>query len=728
MGNTKSGPDKTPTYKIVADWILAILGIIGVVCLIAFVIMTRTSVFNSSQLLQSGSPELIEITEHKTMEAGSELLVPETGQPGSYKVPVFEFVGDGSRFITGDENGVVRLRDTRTGRLLRSVSRSSEEVTELYTAPSGNWSAARFSSKAVLFRSSDLQPMKFLRDDDLSALTFTKNGSRLATGNSKGEIRVYNVETGSCTNRMDVEKEILALAYQPNASRLVGLAGNNELTVMVWNASSHLEREKTFSTGWQLGSNPNLRSTNVFLHVRQNGTHIVTAAAGRGLKVYDRSKEKTVVSVPLEDEIVDLKLDRQANRLYITYREAVHIRSIPDGSLVERKRLDVKLTNASFHPPSNRLIGATREDRNIFNVDLTSGMSELLVSFPLMDVTDVETGFDEPRLAVTDARKNSIVWRAKDGITHQFKVNESEEAVVDMSLGKKGRHLIQLVSSGMIQGWDLITGNQVMSKSLEHMDISIYSGKCDLSPTRDRLAINGEENLYMYSYPDGKEIGFVELDSINVDDLEFTTDGESLLVMDSYSVNIFETSDLSKQMDFNDFELAFDRKFILNGNGLYLLKRIHQNEDVSRKPERNGVQREGYPRWSERFLEPNAVQVRPLNSSKNGRLTVSCLQDELTLYDILERSKQSPLLVVRTLDGALEFHHVQTGTYLGSLYLYRSGNWLFQDSKGNIDGSPNAFTQVTRVQRTPTGLRLKDKQGGRDDLRTKNLVEKQFTK
>ena len=74
----------------------------------------------------------------------------------------------------------------------------------------------------------------------ISAITFDREGTRLALGGSKGEIQIRNSRTGELTSTLvGHPMEITGLAFTPDGSRLASVAGDG--VVKLWDPTAGVE-------------------------------------------------------------------------------------------------------------------------------------------------------------------------------------------------------------------------------------------------------------------------------------------------------------------------------------------------------------------------------------------------------------------------------------------------------------------------------------------------------
>ena len=106
------------------------------------------------------------------------------------------FSPDGSRLVTGDFNGSVRLWDLRTGRELGSISGNLGDVIDFAFVLDGTRIATSSSDGTVrLWDSGNLEPLvTFASDAERGKLGLNQDGTRLAYPADDGTIRVLALD------------------------------------------------------------------------------------------------------------------------------------------------------------------------------------------------------------------------------------------------------------------------------------------------------------------------------------------------------------------------------------------------------------------------------------------------------------------------------------------------------------------------------------------------------
>ena len=149
---------------------------------------------------------------------------------------------DGTRTLTGDFNGSVRICDARTGELLHEL-RLGSRVWAVTFNPDGTRFAVAGSDKQVrVFDTSDWSPRLVIawHQSSVAAVVFSRDGTLLATGSHDNMVRVWDAATGEpVSDAMPHQGPIwypVTLAFSPDGRTVV--AGCDDRTVRVWDVAT----------------------------------------------------------------------------------------------------------------------------------------------------------------------------------------------------------------------------------------------------------------------------------------------------------------------------------------------------------------------------------------------------------------------------------------------------------------------------------------------------------
>ncbi len=139
----------------------------------------------------------------------------------------------------GAFDGTIRIFD-EAGRLQRSFDARVERVSGIAFAPDGRTllvvGASRVGTLWSLDR--DAEPLRFEgHRDGLGSCDFSPDGSRVATGDRLGEVRVFDAATGECLRVVQAHAaQVACVRFDSTGSRL--LTASHDHTAAVWDSAS----------------------------------------------------------------------------------------------------------------------------------------------------------------------------------------------------------------------------------------------------------------------------------------------------------------------------------------------------------------------------------------------------------------------------------------------------------------------------------------------------------
>lgn len=152
-------------------------------------------------------------------------------------------------------------------------------------APTGTQFAAGMADMSVkVFDAKTRATVKTFRGHRLAvqAVDWSPKGDKIASGDGKAEIRVWDVKTGASYSLKGHQRGIIALDFNPTAGKLVS-TGDDDV-VKVWD----LQKKKAVVT--ILGKGVNLYGA----RFDATGTKILVATLGKGLCVYNAANGQLI--------------------------------------------------------------------------------------------------------------------------------------------------------------------------------------------------------------------------------------------------------------------------------------------------------------------------------------------------------------------------------------------------------------------------------------------------
>jgi WD40 repeat protein len=165
-------------------------------------------------------------------------------------VRALTFSPDGKMLISGGDDGQVIQWQVSTGQKLRTLPVQNRSIYAIAFSPAGDLFATVGFENKVYVNTADGQPVRSLTGPcaDLRAVCFSPDGKLLAAAGRNGQIRLWNVATGTIDLEIpgDVER-IRTLAFTADGAKL--LSAGEGRWIAVWNTADGTQLSKFLCRG-----------------------------------------------------------------------------------------------------------------------------------------------------------------------------------------------------------------------------------------------------------------------------------------------------------------------------------------------------------------------------------------------------------------------------------------------------------------------------------------------
>ncbi|KAL4071250.1 hypothetical protein V8B97DRAFT_436951 [Scleroderma yunnanense] len=342
------------------------------------------------------------------------------------------FSHDGTRIVSGSNDGTVRVWDTDRGVQIGSP---------LYGHTS-----------------------------NVTSVAFSPDGTRVVSGSEDRTVRVWDVNRGMQVGRLlqGHTSHVRSVTFSPDGTRIV--SGSNDKTVRLWEADGSVQ------VGNSLQGHTEYVTSVAF---SPDGTKIVSGSEDRTVRVWDAEKgvqigtslqghtgNITSVAFSLDgSRIVSGSLDK-------TMRVWNAGRGVQIGSPFQTHN-EVAFTSVAFSPDGTRIVSGLN-DNTVRIWDTDRGME---VGSPLQGhtglITSVKFSSDGLRIVSGSYDSTLRIWDADRGVQAGSPLQGHTDSVTSISFSPDGSRIVSGSSDGTVRVWDVETGVQIGSPLKGHTGYAI---------------------------------------------------------------------------------------------------------------------------------------------------------------------------------------------------------------------------------------------------------------
>jgi WD40 repeat protein/predicted Ser/Thr protein kinase len=156
-----------------------------------------------------------------------------------------EIAPDGRTFATGSPDGLVRLWDTASCRIVHEM-RHGADIHSLAFSPDGTLLASAGADHVTrLWGTATGAPVRALlgHQNEVMTVFFSPDGRRLVTGSFDFTARIWDAATGRTTAVLPHRGEVLDVAFSPDGRYVA--TGSRDRTAVIWDADTGLPRGRS---------------------------------------------------------------------------------------------------------------------------------------------------------------------------------------------------------------------------------------------------------------------------------------------------------------------------------------------------------------------------------------------------------------------------------------------------------------------------------------------------
>ena len=352
----------------------------------------------------------------------------------------------------------------------------------------------------------------------INSAVFSPDGLMLATGGEDGFVILWEVETGARIAVLNSASPVRDMAFSPDGSRLITV--NDDRTVRVWNIDARDSSFKLFDH----------RAVLTAVAYHPSGSRFATAGKDSRVVIWNAETGSPLTSIELQlgtadnsDPINNLAYNPDGTRL-ITAHESGIARVWDTTTYEFLMRLSghtSTLTDAAFSPDGRQIITAGADGTaKIWDAD--SGRALFTLIGHLGGITAVSFSPDGSRIATASQDTTARVWNATGGLDTTI-LTGHREPVLAVNFSSDGSLVVTGSQDKTARVWNSATGVEIQQFADHNGPIRAVA----LDPSGTILATASEDfNVRLWNLAT-REVSFLEHPAA-VFDVAFAQDGKLL--------------------------------------------------------------------------------------------------------------------------------------------------------------------------------------------------------
>jgi WD40 repeat protein len=154
------------------------------------------------------------------------------------------FFPDDTKLVTAGDDGIVRLWNLRTGRLLSKIAISDHTINSVAVSFDGRFIAACADDEVPVVKILDARTLRLLRtlkghSESAYEVAFSPRGYLLASGGRDKTIMLWNAATGRLLRTLKGHEDfVTSLAFTQDGARLASAGAADDKTVRLWDVQT----------------------------------------------------------------------------------------------------------------------------------------------------------------------------------------------------------------------------------------------------------------------------------------------------------------------------------------------------------------------------------------------------------------------------------------------------------------------------------------------------------
>jgi WD40 repeat protein len=365
------------------------------------------------------------------------------------------FSRDGSQIISGLDDGIVRVWDHSTGKVVQELIGHTRGVSSVSFSPDGTRVVSGSYDKTVRVWdvSSGAEPRTLEGHiGRVEAVAFSPNGTHIVSGWWDGTVRIWDVDSGADHRKFEGHiAPVQSVAFSPDGTRIV--SGSWDKTVLVWDTDSGIVLRT-------LKGHANRVQSVAF---SPDGTRIVSGSWDRTTRIWDADSGAELQALRGHSSwVLSVAFSPGGTRVVSGSRDkTVRVWNATSGAELQTLKGHTGLVGTvGFSPDGARIISSGDQTVRVWDADAGADLRTLdghtnkvqSVAFS-PDGTRIVSGSDDETVRIWDAASGAAI-RTLNGHTR---------SVRSVAFSPDGTRIVSGSPDKTVRVWDANSGAELQA-------------------------------------------------------------------------------------------------------------------------------------------------------------------------------------------------------------------------------------------------------------------------
>lgn len=513
-------------------------------------------------------------------------IVPQISHKANYSINATAFSPDGRRIFTAGADGLLKLWDVSTGKLIRTYEGHQDAIGTAALSSDGLQMLSASNDNTIkLWDVTSGRVIRSAEGEQLNTVAFSPDGKKVLLAYANKILRVEESSTGKAIHNLEHGDSVTVAVFSSDGASILS---SSEGELILWDAASGQkirnfegkdnailsvaftpDGQKILSAGvdtlkvWETATGKPLSSAKVgyVLAYSPDCTQVLAVGGAGKLELHD-ADGKLIMTFDTPGTVTQAAFSKDGTNFVATDdTELMLLNTKTEKPVRIFERLTNTISSIAISPVSRQLC-SSHDDNKLSCWDLTTGQLQSTLKEPEGEISSIAFTPDGKRaLSVVD-RDMLMLWdvataspvKTLTGLKGDVEDNDIVFAVVSPD----GR---EALGGGVgTKVWDIETGKLLKTLKLPNTNEDDSSENffvtVAFSPDGTQIA-SGGQSVVIWDAKTGKLIKMFDADAERVNSVAFSPDGRQLLTSGS-AVKLWDAKSYELFRTFGDTRSAAD--------------------------------------------------------------------------------------------------------------------------------------------------------------------------